>query len=70
MLVFSLASGCLPNKQGEFTCILVPVLNKIKTSLPSSKKPASPDTTVVTSTTTPAPVIRTFAASPAEDLCR
>ncbi|MCX6001633.1 MAG: CAP domain-containing protein [Chloroflexi bacterium] len=66
VLVFSLASGCLPNKQGEFTCILVPVLNKIKTSLPSSKKSASPDTTVVTTTTTPAPVIRTFAASPAE----
>ena len=66
VLVFSLASGCLPNKQGEFTCILVPVLNKIKTYLPSSKKSANPDTTVVTKTTVPEPVIRTFAASPAE----
>ena len=66
MLVFSLASGCLPNKQGEFTCILVPVLNKIKTLLPSSKKSANPDTTVVTTTTVPEPLIRTFAASPAE----
>jgi uncharacterized protein YkwD len=66
LLVFSLAAGCLPNKQGEFTCILVPVLNKIKTYLPASKKSANPDTTVITKTIVQEPVIRTFAASPPE----
>ncbi len=66
LLVFFMLLGCQPNKQGGFTCILVPVLNKIKASLPSSKKSATPATTVVTKATIPEPVIRVFTAGPAE----
>lgn len=35
--------GCLPNKQGGFSCVCTPVISKIKSLIPSSK-PKSPDT--------------------------
>lgn len=34
--------GCLPNKQGGFTCIAAPLLSKMKSLVPASKKAGQP----------------------------
>lgn len=34
--------GCLPNKQGGFSCIAAPLLSKIQSLLPVAKKTTSP----------------------------
>jgi len=58
--------GCLPNKQGGFTCIAAPLISKIKSILPTPKKDgktavagASTQTQTSTGPTRPHPPVRT-----------
>ncbi len=64
LLVLILVLGCTPNKQGGFTCALVPVLNKVKSLLPSSHKQTEQEPIAISRPTDPAPVINSFDASP------
>jgi len=50
MLICILLVGCLPNKQGGFTCICAPLISKFKSVLPSSSK-SGQTTDVVTGPT-------------------
>ncbi len=38
ILVLIVVSGCLPNKQGGFTCVAAPLLDKIKSQLSTVQK--------------------------------
>lgn len=42
ILVAVIVMGCLPNKQGGFTCVCTPLLSKIRSMLPG-QKPKPPD---------------------------
>ena len=76
VLFFSLGSGCVPDlKGGMYNCltgktIACPTMSskakKAKSLVPSSQKPEETDTSSIATTTVSKPVIRTFAASPAE----
>jgi hypothetical protein len=41
ILVLIVVLGCLPNKQGGFTCIAAPLLSKIQSLIPAAKKTAN-----------------------------
>lgn len=58
VLVLSILLGCLPNKQGGFTCAAAPLLGKIKSFLPASKKPGQPAAPAA-GPTRPHPPVRT-----------
>jgi hypothetical protein len=56
LLVAILLIGCLPNKQGRFTCICVPVISKIRSMLPG-QKPKPPDVAPTQIPSTPSAAI-------------
>jgi len=62
LLVCIVISGCLPNKQGGFTCVCAPLIKKVQTMIPNlknAKSPATPSTATSTSQTRPHPPVRT-----------
>ena len=68
ILVLVVLLGCLPNKQGGFTCIAAPLISKIKSILPTPKKDgktaaagAGTQTQPSTGLTRPHPPVRTGA---------
>ncbi len=42
ILVLLVVLGCVPNKQGGFSCVAAPLLSKIQSMLPTAKKAAQP----------------------------
>lgn len=50
--------GCLPNKQGGFTCVCTPLISKVKSLIPSSK-PKPPDASPAQAPANPQPATGT-----------
>lgn len=63
LLICIIIAGCLPNKQGGFTCICAPLIKKAQSMLPGIKKDStsssSASTTQSTGPTRPHPPVRT-----------
>jgi len=53
ILVLVVVLGCLPNKQGGFTCVCAPLLAKLKSQIASSQKKTTPDAPQTQTTTGP-----------------
>ena len=51
VLVLIVLLGCVPNKQGGFSCAVAPLLSKIQSMLPGAKKAGQPPATVAGSQT-------------------
>jgi hypothetical protein len=69
ILVFVSIVGCLPNKQGGFSCIAAPLISKIQSLLPTAKKAAQPSaagTGQVTSSSDDAFKVPPYTASAAD----